>query len=357
MLVAIQRLHTEASYEIAKAKKAIRAAADWEIAALVEAVRIEIHDLTLELKAKLKAAVEDLHRGFDLDVQYHADLFNTELLIEIARLTDWRNAQLAMFLAEAEDYLRQHRIQIDLEIELTIAGFNDEARRIIAAAHVRIQQETHAAIGRLELEHAQQVKGIAEKIRALRNPAMGGWVQRPGYCRRSHGSHVDTRDILKGARASDAVSCSAECKDEARCLAFFIGADEGCNMWVNEDIGHASEDDVEACFHLSDCYVWTGSGDDWISEPIGFAMGGYAIPDGYRDVCLHELEFDSNLWRQAKRHMNNVAVGGGYLNRVGDYVEKRENTWVSHEQKKGMSWLYVDADHPIHPDAMHSCAG
>lgn len=161
-------------------------------------------------------------------------------------------------------------IAIDLRVEVTIRGYNDEARRIIAEAHVRIQRETHEAIGRLELEHSLQVKAIADRIRTLKNPTIIGWEQRPGYCRRTYGSYFDSKDIIKGGRNSDAVSCANECKEESRCIAFFIGADDGCNMWINADIGFATDDNVEACFHLSNCYVWNGTGDSFVSEPIDF---------------------------------------------------------------------------------------
>lgn len=246
----------------------------------------------------MRITIEDLNRGFDLDVEYHADFLHTELLIEIARITEWRDHQLYVYGLEADDWLIAQKLAIDINVEITIGGYNDEARNIIAIAHVRIQQETHAAIGRLELEHSLQVKAIADRIRTLKNPTIGGWEQRPGYCRRSYGSFFDTKDILKGARNSDAVSCSNECKLEARCNAFFIGADDGCNLWINTDIGHGSDDDnVEACFHLSNCYVWMGGNDDFVHDPIDFAMGTYAIPDGYRDVCIDELSYDTNLWR------------------------------------------------------------
>lgn len=54
-------------------------------------------------------------------------------------------------------------------------------------------------------------------------------------------------------------------------------------------------------------------------------MGGYAVPEGFRDVCMDELVSDVALWRAAKEHMNQIAVVGGYLNRVGQYVERRED--------------------------------
>jgi len=127
-------------------------------------------------------------------------------------------------------------------------------------------------------------------------------------------------------------------------------------MWINSDIGHASDDDVEACFHLSNCYVWNGLGEDWVGEQLDISLGGYAIPDGYRDVCIDELTYDTNLWRQAKKHMNQISVGGGVLNRVGEYVERRYNApGTDHTDKKEMSWLYVAADHPVHPDAVAQC--
>lgn len=96
-------------------------------------------------------------------------------------------------------------------------------------------------------------------------------------------------------------------------------------MWINEDIGHGDDENVEACFHLSNCYVWKGGDDGFVSEPIDIQMGGYAIPEGYRDVCIDELSYDTNLWRQSKKFMNKIAVGGGYLNRVGEYIERKNN--------------------------------
>jgi len=128
-------------------------------------------------------------------------------------------------------------------------------------------------------------------------------------------------------------------------------------MWINKDIGFASDDNVEACFHLSNCYVWNGpSGGDNVSQKIDMTMGGYSIPEGMRDICIDELTYDANLWRQAKNHMNQISVGGGYLNRVGEYVERKENDiGITHAEKKDMSWLYVDEDYPIHPDAGSKC--
>lgn len=86
-------------------------------------------------------------------------------------------------------------------------------------------------------------------------------------------------------------------------------------------------------------------------------MGGMAIPDGFRDVCIDELSYDTNMWRQAKKHMNQISVGGGYLNRIGEYIERKENdsVYMTHEHKKHMSWLYVDENHPVHPDAAAKC--
>lgn len=112
-------------------------------------------------------------------------------MIEIQRLTDWRDNEVLIYVGEAEAYIHAEMIAIDLRVEVTIRGYNDEARRIIAEAHVRIQRETHEAIGRLELEHSLQVKAIADRIRTLKNPIIIGWEQRPGYCRRTYGSFFD----------------------------------------------------------------------------------------------------------------------------------------------------------------------
>lgn len=154
LTITIERLWREMHYEIAIITQQIADEADATIWGLREAVRIEIHDITLELQLHLTAVIGDLNRGFELDVQYHVDMLHTELLIEIARITDWRDFEIGVYQAEANEWLHAHMIAIDLEIELTIAGYNDQARLIIAEAHIRIQQETHAAIGRLELEHS-----------------------------------------------------------------------------------------------------------------------------------------------------------------------------------------------------------
>jgi len=85
-------------------------------------------------------------------------------------------------------------------------------------------------------------------------------------------------------------------------------------------------------------------------------MSGIAIPDGYRDICIDELSYDTNLWRQAKTHMNVISVGGGYLNRVGEYVERKVNeAGTTADDKAHMSWLYVKDDYTMHPDAYAKC--
>merc|ERR1711977_407094 len=97
-----------------------------------------------------------------------------------------------------------------------------------------------------------------------------------------------------------------------------------CNLWINKDISVDGEDQTDGCFHLNNCYVrlsfdWDGSTD------VGFAMGTSA-PDGYREICIDELSDDIGLWRAAKEHMNDIAVSGGYLHRVGQYLERRKDS-------------------------------
>ena len=57
LVVTIQRLHTEASYEIAIMTQTIREETDATIFALTEGVRIEIHNITLELQARLRITI------------------------------------------------------------------------------------------------------------------------------------------------------------------------------------------------------------------------------------------------------------------------------------------------------------
>lgn len=107
---------------------------------------------------------------------------------------------------------------------------------------------------------------------------------------------------------------------------------------------------------MSNCYVWVGGDDETnVTQKIDMTMGSYSIPEGMRDICIDELTYDANLWRQAKNHMNKISVGGGYLNRVGEYVERKENEGLHMSDKKAMSWLYVDENYPIHPDAGAKC--
>lgn len=267
-------------------------------------------------------------------------MLQAELLIVLYQITEWRDHQIGLYHEEAEQYVHSEKLAIDIHVSITIDDYNQAARVTIQGAHVRIQTETHAAIMSLEAEYSIQVRAIADRLRELNNPYINGWDQRPGYCRRTYGSFFDTKDIRKGSANSDATSCAVQCEGDAECYAFFLGNDNQCNLWINVDISVNGEDMNDGCFHLNNCYVRLNLGHDG-SLDVPFTMGGATVPAGYRDVCMDELVDDVALWRAAKEHLNVVAVNGGYLNRVGQYVERREGALVGHDA----SYLYVSEDY------------
>lgn len=296
----------------------------------------------------MRLAIDGLNAQFEIDLRAAEDKFNAELLIQINQLTIWRDHQISVYREEADAYIISEKLIIDAHVELTIKDYNMVARVTIQEAHVRIQTETNVAISGLELEFSLQVKAIADRIREINNPQLVGWDQRAGYCRRTYGSYFETKDIRKGAANSNAEDCSKECEGASDCYAFFLGNDKTCNMWVNKDISEEGEDTSNGCFHLNNCYVrLNGQGG---KLDVDFAMGGSSVPAGFRSVCLAELSDDVKLWRAAKEHMSQVSVDGGYLNRRGQYIERRSGA-----AEAGSSTLYVAEDYPMNSKSAVSC--